>query len=116
MAFNYANSSKTAKRIIAKFGQNITLTKETYNFDTGVLISSVATISKGVMLPYPNSAYSAAGGLIQIGDNQIFININVEPKPTDKIQVGFKSYSVVSVRAIEPAGINILYELQVRNG
>lgn len=116
MAFNYSKSAQTARKLIAKFGQNMTLTKEVYNLDTGALISSIQTTDKGVILPYTNSAYSAQGGLIQVGDNKVLINIAVEPKPVDKLVIGTKTYSIVNVAALEPAGINVLYELQVRNG
>jgi hypothetical protein len=40
--------------------------------------------------------------------------MSVVPSVTDKITINSVDYDIVSVKAIEPAGINVLYELQVR--
>jgi hypothetical protein len=114
MSFNYANSAKTARKLLANFGQDMTVTKEVYNIDTGALTSTTTTIDKGVILPYSQGVVSLSNGLIKSSDQLIYININVVPVPTDRITVGTDVYSIVSVEALEPAGIHVLYTLQVR--
>ena len=112
--FNYAKSAATARRLIANFGQSMTLSKEVYDIDTGLLVSATDTIDKGVILPYKNGVISASGGLIKASDQKVLICINAIPAPTDRLTVGDNIYSIVNVQAIEPAGINVLYIMQVR--
>lgn len=112
--FDYVRSAATARKLIANFGQDMTLTKEVYNYDTGVLTSSTTTTDKGVILPYSNGVVSMSNGLIQASDQKVLINISVAPAPTDRLTVGTNVYSIINVEAIEPAGINVLYKLQVR--
>lgn len=112
--FNYVKSALTARKLLARFGQDMTLTKEVYNIDTGALTSSTSTTDKGVILPYSDGVVSMSGGLIKSSDQQVYINISVVPAPTDRLTVGAKVYSVISVEALEPAGVNVLYILQIR--
>lgn len=112
--FNYAKSALTARKLIANFGQSMTLNKEVYNIDTGALTSATATTDKGVLFAYSKGVIAMSNGLIQASDQQVYINISVIPAPTDRLTVGAKVYSVISVEALEPAGVNVLYILQVR--
>jgi hypothetical protein len=113
--FNYAKNALTARKLLTKFGQDMTVTKEVYNVDTGALTSSTTTTDKGVIFPYSQGVVSMSNGLIQSSDQQVYINISVIPVPTDRLTVGSKVYSIVSVEALEPAGVNVLYILQVRS-
>jgi hypothetical protein len=114
MSFNYAKSALTARKLLANFGQSMTLTKEVYNIDTGLLTSATTTTDKGVIFPYSQGVVSMSNGLIKSSDKLIYINISVVPVPTDRITVGTDVYSIVSVEALEPAGVNVLYTMQVR--
>jgi hypothetical protein len=40
--------------------------------------------------------------------------MSVIPNIADKLTINSIDYDIVSVKAIEPAGVNVLYELQVR--
>jgi hypothetical protein len=115
MSFNYIKSAATARKLLANFGQDMTLTKETYDFDTGALLTSVDTTDKGVIFAYSDGVVSMSNGLIKSSDQQVLINISVVPAPTDRLTVGANVYSIVSVKALEPAGVNVLYELQIRS-
>lgn len=112
--FNYAKSALTARKLLANFGQAMTLTKEVYNIDTGALTSTTTTTDKGVLFAYSKGVASMSNGLIQASDQQVYINISSIPAPNDRLSVGTKVYSIVSVEALEPAGVNVLYILQVR--
>ena len=118
MSFNYKNIQATSRRLLAKFGQSITLTQQTaseYDSDTGGVTSTTATtIDNGVILPYSNGIQNATGSLIQQGDAQILIQCNVVPKPNDTLTIQSQVWTIINVKALEPAGINMLYECQVR--
>jgi hypothetical protein len=115
---NYNTLKDTAKSLLAKFGQSMTLVKnsaQSYNPTTGAnTATAVSTTDIGVIMPYGDGVSSSPDSLIQQGDQQVFIQLSVVPAPTDRLTVGAVTYNVVSVSAIEPAGINVLYELQIR--
>jgi hypothetical protein len=113
---DYVGLKSTARKLLANFGQLMTLTQNTsatYSPDTGTnTVTSTSTTDYGVILPYEN--ISVADSLIQQNDQQVFIQLSVVPKPTDTITINAIIYNIISVKAIEPAAINVLYELQVR--
>ena len=115
---NYGNLKVTARRLLKKFGQSMTLSRDvagTYDPTTGSITNTVQTfVDFGVVLPYADGVSSVADSLIQSGDRQVFIQISTEPKPTDKITIAGVVHNVVTVKPLEPAGLNVLYELQVR--
>ncbi len=115
---NYNNLKNTARSLLAKFGQSMTLTKYlvgTYDATTGENSSTTSeTTDIGVIMPYGDGLKASENSLIKADDQQIFIQMATVPSVADKISVAGVVYDVVSVKAIEPAGINVLYELQVR--
>lgn len=115
---NYANLQATSRRLLAKFGQSMTLTQETgsvYDADTGSVTSTtVTTIDNGVILPYSNGIQNATDSLIQQGDAQVLIQVSVLPKPNDKLTIKSEVWTIINVKALEPSGVNVLYECQVR--
>ena len=115
---NYNSIKGTARSLLAKFGQSMTLVKTTsdsYNTTTGAnTLTTSSTTDLGVILPYGDALNSAPDSLVKQNDQQIFIQMATVPSVTDKITVAGVDYNIVSVKAIEPAGVNVLYELQVR--
>lgn len=114
IVFNYLKSAATARKLLANFGQDMTLTTEVRSQTTGALISTQELTDKGVIFPYSDGELSMSSGLIQANDQKIMINIATRPTVTDKITVGSIVYTIVNVKALEPAGVNVLYEIQVR--
>ena len=117
MSFNYAKAAATARRLLAKFGQSMMLTSQTttYNELTAETTTTTSTATdKGVIFPDSNGIQSLAGSIIQSGDMQVYINIATAPQPNDTLTVGSVVYQVVNVKPLEPSGVNVLYELQVR--
>lgn len=114
----YTKLSASARRMLAKYGQSMTLTRQTpgaYDPATGkVANTSTTTIDKGVIFPYADGLSLIEGSLIQRGDQQVFINIATAPLPSDKLTVGTTVYNVINVKEIAPAGTAVLYELQCR--
>ena len=118
---NYNALKNTARNLLANFGQSMTLTKYlvgTYDPTTGQKSSTTSTTTDiGVILPYQSGSggdQSSVGSLIKEGDQQVFIQLPVVPSPADTLTVGSITYDIANIKAIEPAGINVLYELQVR--
>lgn len=115
---NYANLKATARKLLQGFGQTMTLTRDvagTYNPETGTIVNTTQTFSDyGVVLPYGEGSSSVADSLIQQGDRQVFIQMSTEPKTTDKMTIAGVTYNIIAVKPLEPAGINVLYELQIR--
>lgn len=118
MSYDYSRLIATAKRMLAKFAQDMTLQAvSTTGYDPstgGTSGSQISETKPGVIFPYKNGITAMHESLILAGDQQVFILLDAEPKPTDKLQVGSRQYSIVNVKAIEPGGVTVLYELQVR--
>ena len=118
MSYDYSRLIATAKRLLDKFGQDMTvnsITAQNYDPATGSTSpSQIAETKPGVIFPYKNGITAMQESLILAGDQQVFILLGSAPKPTDKLQVGSRQYSIVNVKAIEPGGVMVLYELQVR--
>lgn len=116
MSYNYSKLSANVKKLLAKFGQAMTLSRDTpgaYDPATQTVTNTTTTAAdNGVILPYTTGQID--GSLIQKDDQQVFINISTAPLPGDRLTVGGKGYNIIAVKAIEPAGVNVLYELQVR--
>jgi hypothetical protein len=115
---NYNALKNTARNLLANFGQSMVLTKYlvgTYNATTGENSSTTSTTTDiGVILPYGDGLKSTENSLIKQDDQQVFIQMSVIPNIADKLTINSIDYDIVSVKAIEPAGVNVLYELQVR--
>lgn len=118
MSYDYSRLAETAKRLLGKFGQEMILqatVAPAYDPSTGGASGSQVSETKpGVIFPYKNGITSMQEPLILAGDQQVFILLDAAPKPTDKLQVGSKQYSIINFKAIEPGGVTVLYELQVR--
>lgn len=118
MSYDYSRLIATANRLLAKFGQDMTLlalNAPGYDPSTGGTSGTPASETKtGVIFPYKNGITAMQESLILAGDQQVFILLDNAPKPTDKLQVGSREYSIINVKAIEPGGVTVLYELQVR--
>lgn len=115
---NYTQLKATARKLLKDFGQLMTITRDVagaYDPNTGTQSNTQLTYADyGVVLPYAEGSSSVADSLIQQGDRQVFIQISTEPKTTDKITIAGAIYNIIAVKPLEPAGINVLYELQIR--
>lgn len=118
MSFNYSNSANTARKLLAKFGQSMTLVQDIigdYDPLTGTASNTqVSTTDIGVILPYSNGIHNAPDTLIKQGDANVLINIAVVPKPSDKFTIGADTWTIVNVKALDPSGVNVLYDIQIR--
>lgn len=118
MAFDYSSLASTARGLLAEFGQDVTFTRKTeatYNNQTGAVESvSVTFADRGVIFPFAKGVTSVNGSLVQAGDQEIYWQGSTAPQPGDNVLVAGVDYKVVAVQAIEPGGVNVLYQIQVR--
>lgn len=120
MNFNYANSAATARKLLTKFGQSMTVTsasgESVYDPGTGTTTVPTPTITtaNGVILSYKDGLTNIEGSLIQKSDKKILISISVPPGVDDTVLVGADTWHIIAVKELEPAGVNVMHELQVR--
>lgn len=118
MSFDYSGLLATARKLLAQFGQAMTVSRSVqgaYDPNTGTTSVTTTTFTdNGVIFPIRDSVSNMEGSLIQMDDQQIFFQASQAPIPTDQITVGATVYNVVAVKPMEPGGVNVLYELLVR--
>lgn len=115
----YEKLNATADRLLESFGQEINIeTKGNSDPDpvTGLGGSTVATTFtvNGLLLPYPDRLID--GTRIQVGDRQLIVSAatTYAPAVSDRPVVGGKTWAVVGVDTVSPAGTDVVYKLQVR--
>lgn len=127
-AFNYARTSATAERLIARFGQTGALRRMVSDGDvfnpTLVATDYPCTFA---ILDYANGLID--GTLIKQTDQLAYLStagLAVSPETTDQLVVGPGTWSgspatfsgspatLVNVKPLSPAGTVVFYELQVR--
>ena len=116
----YENVRATAGRLLAadKFGRGMTLRRTTmaYNPATQTSTPTVADYAaSGVVAEYEDKDID--GTLVKAGDRLIILSaegLAITPTPADKVIVGGVVYSIVRDKPTNPAGVAVVYELQVR--
>lgn len=120
MAFDYAAKKATADRLIEKFGQAVTLTLTTGGggYDENgnpVAPSSTSITGNGVKLRFEKgeidgTAIVASDAKLLLGSASGVPVIGMTA-PIDGI-----TWRVQDVWPLEPAGVNVMYTLQLRQG
>ena len=117
--FNYANTASTADRLLKRFGTTTQLTREEVGaYDPATGAAPVTTTEQDVtaaVFDYPQRYVD--GTKILAGDRQCFLSaVGIfEPKQGDRFAWDGQSMVVVAVKKLAPAGLAVLYELQVRS-
>jgi hypothetical protein len=119
MAFDYAGLALTAEEIIAEFGAAAVLSRTTsggYDPETGISAPEATTLQNVTAVCIDYDAKFIDGTLILRGDKQVFISANgvTVPAAGDRFAWQGGEYSVIAVTPLSPAGVVLLYELQVR--
>lgn len=116
MTFDYAASAATAVSLLQRFGAAATLKRTTtgaYDPATG---SAPTTVTEhettAAVLAYPQKFID--GTLIRQGDRRALMAATVEPQAGDALAWQGSDLSIVAVRPVDPAGVAVLYEAQVR--
>ena len=119
MGVNYTALEGTATRLLRDNGQAITFTYETgeiINPATGVVTTPAtqSTVSgHGVATNYKNAEID--GQSVLASDLKLLAsNVATEPKANWKVGVNGKTWRVMQVMPINPAGTNVMYICQIR--
>lgn len=120
--FNYAESLNDAQDLLSEFGQDVSIVvtgESTYNPDTQTITNSSASYTaKGVLLDYKATDRGASlDGSIQVNDKKLLVSpvgLTVTPTPNDKVTINGVVWNIANVKAVKPADVTVLYELQVR--
>lgn len=122
---NAAATATKAAAMIAKAGMPMILrvtTPGTYDpatgTDTGVTTADHAAVG---LLTNPfstNREAYFANSLVQSGDKVVLMGatVAVRPQAGHHVVVGSDAWLVVAVVTVEPAGVPVLYKVQVRRG
>lgn len=121
MTFDYADLAATAVELLADFGMAMTLSRPTdipatYDTSTGVATpASPATYTvTGIKLDY--SVREIDRENVQAGDQRVYLSTDgaVPPKPGDTLTIGSDVFRVLRAGNLSPAGVDLLYDVQVR--
>jgi hypothetical protein len=116
-AFNWARAQNTAERLITKFGYSDG--KIIREINVGTKYDPVKVPQeydcKLVVLDYEDRKVD--GKLILRSDKLIYVSakdLAIQPSTNDKIFAG-KTYNIIDVKPLNPAGIPVFYEVQGRS-
>lgn len=115
----YSGLQSTASRLLTQFGKPMTLRIQTgsvYDPATQTNVPAYADYPvSGLVLNY-KGRMNESGTYVQTDDKKLLLSVSDAPEPTTGAQVidGVDVYTVQAVKALSPAGINLLFELQGR--
>lgn len=115
-AFDYTRTRATAERLLSRFGQTGALRRTTSDGDvfnpTQTTADHACTFA---VLDYAKK--DVDGTLIKQTDQMVYLStsgLSVTPETTDQLIVAGSPLTVVSVKPLSPAGVVVMWELQVR--
>lgn len=116
MTFDYAAAAADALELLREFGAAATLKRTTagaYDPATSTAGETVTELqTTAAVLAYPQKYID--GTLIRHGDRRALCAAGVEPKQGDALAWQGRDLTVIAVRPVDPAGVAVLYEAQVR--
>ena len=119
MAMNYSALQTTSERLLRENGQAIT-----FSYTTGAVINpatgevtdagTTATVTGyGIATNYQNTEID--GESVLAGDLRLIANnVATEPEPDWTVSVNSKTWRVMNVQPVNPAGTNVIYICQLR--
>ena len=118
MSFDYATSAATARRLLARFGQSVTLSLPDTVEDgppgvEGTTVAGRSVTGAGVKLDYDNREVD--GTVILSGDVKVLLEAtNGDPEVGMTATLSGKTYRVEHWQPLEPAGTTVMHTLQMR--
>lgn len=114
--FNYPSLAAMSSRVIADSGALCVINHPTgtaYNPATGTTTPTmVSTPSKATVIAFPQAYID--GTLILQGDQKALCDPGVPVMQGDTFTWQGKTYKVINVKPLAPAGLVLLYEAQIR--
>lgn len=118
MAIDYDEIAAGALESIAEAGQPVTLHRKgpAGPFVPGQPVTPSVLDYPGTGTLFGYKQRDIDGTLIKHSDQRLLLapQIDVEPKTGDMVAVSGSSYAVVNVEVVAPAGVVVLYKLQLR--
>lgn len=119
MAFDYADLALTADELLREFGAGATLSRTIaggYDPATGISAPESVDVQNITAVCIDFDAKFIDGSLIVRGDKQVFVSAAdvALPLAGDKFTWQGGEFSVISVTPLAPAGVDVLFELQIR--
>lgn len=119
MSFDYKKLASTAKRLLgtSSFGVAQTIQRESGGVFDPVTGTTTGSITKKITTYGLEKAVTTEmirGGSILVGDKLFVLDSTEEPLLTDKFKVGDEFWKIVNIRSVNPVGIAISHEIQVR--
>ena len=119
MSFDYAELAATAGEILADFGASGQITRKTqggdYDPDTGTYpqVTTTQTVT-AVVIAMPQHLID--GTTVLQGDELAYLSAVglTMPKSMDVMTWQGADYTVINVKPLAPAGVNVLAELHIR--
>lgn len=123
MSAFYDRQAATAQRLLAQFGQPVTVSRVTGGTEdpltgdvTGQTTESYTP--NGVLLNYSVKEAGdsrAAGNEIRTSDRKLLLApFDVDPVVTDSVTVDGSEWTIIRIKTLRPAGQTLLHEIQVR--
>lgn len=119
----YNRLQATSTRLLTQFGKPMTLRIQSGSAYDPVTQTNVPSYTDypvtGLVLNYgreKSGAVSETGTFVQTNDRKLLLSVSNAPIPTIGALLvdGSDTYTVENVKALAPAGINLLFELQGR--
>lgn len=115
----YSGLQSTATRLLAQFGKPLTLRIQAgaaYDPGTQTNVPTYADHAVSGVIGNYKGRVTESGTLVQTDDKKILVSVGAAPEPTAGAQIidGATVYVVQTVKALNPAGTPLLYELQGR--
>lgn len=115
-AFNYATMAATASRLLKRFGAKASISRvvdgsyDPAKGETSGVTQVLPTVA--AIIDYEDRLVD--GTMILHGDLRALMDPRVQPIQGDRITWQGRSYSVIAVKSVSPAGVPVLYDAQVR--
>jgi len=114
----YSNLALTAKKLLIKFGQTVTVTRYIEGSvdpvtGLGTAGTSVTFTGSGAVLNIDKSLVN--GSSILSTDNKLLFESTTEIMTNDKVTANGVDYKALSVKPLNPAGIVVIYDVQIRS-
>lgn len=113
--FDYAKSKATAERLIARFGQNITLRQKGANTGTASKPVYATTDTVVVGLDLRKHVRDDPGNLVTRKVRQLLVSTSagVAPLKDDQVQLDGVWHTILDASPLNPAGTTLLYKLEL---
>ena len=116
MSFDYDRTASTALRLLTRFGQPMTLRRVTDGAYSAGAVTQTAADTKVVGIVDSYSDYESRNELIEANDRKVTLAAKgvVLPTVADQLITLTATFKIIAVKALNPAGTAVIYELQVR--